>query len=147
VAAGIVGEEVDGNDVMAVRDAAQRALDRARSGEGPTLIEAVSYRLGDHTTADDATRYRDEEEVRPHWKLEPLVRLRTYLGRQGAWTKDDEEALLKECSVKVEEAANQFLASEPEPPTTIFDFTYAKRPAELEAQRKDAVSAWGAGGA
>jgi pyruvate dehydrogenase E1 component alpha subunit len=147
VAAGIAGEEVDGNDVIAVRDAVARALDRARAGEGPTLIEAVSYRLGDHTTADDASRYRDAEEVRPHWKLEPLVRLRTYLTHQGVWTKDDEEALLKECSARVEEAASAFLASEPEPPTAMFDFTYAHCPADLQAQREDAVSAWSAKGA
>jgi pyruvate dehydrogenase E1 component alpha subunit len=144
VAAGIAGEEVDGNDVIAVRDAVQRALDRARADEGSTLIEAVSYRLGDHTTADDASRYREAEEVRPHWKLEPLARLRTYLTNQGAWTKNDEEALLKECSAKVEEAANAFLASEPEPPTAMFDFAYEKRPDDLDAQRQDAVRAWSA---
>ena len=147
VAAGIAGEEVDGNDVIAVRDAVARALDRARAGEGPTLIEAVSYRLGDHTTADDATRYRDAEEVRPHWKQEPLLRLRTYLTNQGVWTKEDEEALLTECSAKIEEAASAFLASEPEPPTAMFDFTYANCPADLQAQKEDALSAWGTSGA
>jgi pyruvate dehydrogenase E1 component alpha subunit len=70
--------------------------------------------------------------------------LRTYLTNQGAWTKNDEEALLKECSAKVEEAANAFLASEPEPPTAMFDFAYEKRPDDLDAQRQDAVRAWSA---
>lgn len=67
LAAGIEGLQVDGNDVIAVHHVARRALDRARRGEGPTLIEALSYRLGDHTTADDATRYRDPEAVAAAW--------------------------------------------------------------------------------
>jgi 2-oxoisovalerate dehydrogenase E1 component alpha subunit len=135
VAAGIAGEEVDGNDVVAVRDATARALARARAGDGPSLIEAVSYRLGDHTTADDASRYREAEEVRPHWPEEPLIRLRTYLSNQGAWTKDDEERLLKESHETVEAAAEAFLATPPQDPATIFDFTYARLPRDLEEQR------------
>ena len=72
VAAGIPGEQVDGNDVIAVRAVTEQALARARQGLGPTLIEAVSYRLCDHTTADDASRYRDDAEVSRHWPAEPL---------------------------------------------------------------------------
>ncbi|WP_043947686.1 pyruvate dehydrogenase (acetyl-transferring) E1 component subunit alpha, partial [Ralstonia solanacearum] len=75
IAAGIAGRQVDGNDVIAVRQAAQDALDKARSGGGPTLIEALSYRLGDHTTADDATRYRDSDIVKQAWAREPILRL------------------------------------------------------------------------
>ncbi|MFZ1991141.1 MAG: pyruvate dehydrogenase (acetyl-transferring) E1 component subunit alpha [Alphaproteobacteria bacterium] len=139
VAAGISGEQVDGNDVIAVRDAAERALQRARTGEGPTLIEAVTYRLGDHTTSDDARRYRDEEEVRPHWKNEPIARLRTYLTKQSVWTKEAEEKLLKDCREEVERAASSYLASTPQGIEAMFDFTYANLPADLEAQRAEAL--------
>src|SRR6266853_1594518 len=79
IAAGFAGEQVDGNDVIAVRAAAEEAIAAARSGDGPRLIEAITYRLGDHTTADDAGRYRPPEEVQGHWKEEPIVRLRAYL--------------------------------------------------------------------
>ena len=79
IAAGFSGEQVDGNDVIAVRAAVDTAMAMARAGEGPSLIEAVTYRLGDHTTADDASRYRSADEVQEHWKEEPLARLRAYL--------------------------------------------------------------------
>src|SRR5512145_104033 len=79
IAAGFPGEQVDGNDVIAMRAAADAALAAARSGGGPRLIEAVTYRLGDHTTADDASRYRPPEEVQARWKEEPIARLRAYL--------------------------------------------------------------------
>ncbi len=72
IAAGIDGEQVDGNDVVAVRDRVGTAVERAREGGGATLVEAVTYRLADHTTADDAGRYRDEAEVSAHWEHEPL---------------------------------------------------------------------------
>jgi pyruvate dehydrogenase E1 component alpha subunit len=73
IAAGFPGEQVDGNDVIAVRAAADDAIACARAGEGPRLIEAVTYRLGDHTTADDASRYRSTEEVQQRWKEEPAA--------------------------------------------------------------------------
>jgi 2-oxoisovalerate dehydrogenase E1 component alpha subunit len=76
IAAGFSGEQVDGNDVIAVRAAVDNAMAMARAGEGPFLIEAVTYRLGDHTTADDASRYRSADEVQEHWKEEPFARLR-----------------------------------------------------------------------
>ena len=86
-AAGIAGEQVDGNDVIAVRAVIERALARARQGFGPSLIEAVTYRLCDHTTSDDASRYRDDAEVSRHWPAEPLVRLRNFLTQSGHWDK------------------------------------------------------------
>ena len=79
IAAGFEGLQVDGDDVIAVEDAVRTALAKARRGEGPTLIEAVTYRMGDHTTADDAKRYRDALEVASHEHEDPLNRLRTYL--------------------------------------------------------------------
>src|SRR5690606_19359475 len=79
VAAGIPGIQVDGNDVIAVRHWVERALQPARKRDGPTLIEAVTYRLSDHTTADDASRYRPKDEVEAARRVEPLIRLRKYL--------------------------------------------------------------------
>ncbi len=138
IAAGIPGEQVDGNDVIAVREATGRALQHARTGKGGMLIECVSYRLGDHTTADDATRYRDDAEVSPHWKEEPLIRLRNYLVAQHDWGKEDEEALLlRACGSEVEAAAEVYLATAPEPARAIVDHLYATPPAELAALAED----------
>lgn len=134
VAAGIPGVRVDGNDVIAVRDVVARALDRARAGKGGTLIECLSYRLGDHTTADDASRYRDAQEVSPHWKEEPLLRLRAHLVDAHGWSKQDEEALLRGCNEEVDQAAENYLAIAPEPARAMFDNLYADLPADLEAQ-------------
>ena len=85
VAAGIPGEQVDGNDVIAVRAVMERALARARQGRGTSLIEAVSYRLCDPTTSDDASRYRDDAEVSRYWPAEPLIRMRNFLTNAGHW--------------------------------------------------------------
>jgi pyruvate dehydrogenase E1 component alpha subunit len=135
LAAGFDGEQVDGNDVIAVREAVGCALAKARSGNGPSLIEAITYRLSDHTTADDASRYRDDAEVSAHWKEEPVARLRDYLVAAGHWSKDDEEALLGNCAAQVEAAAEQYLATPPLPPSAMFDHLYAELPRALAAQR------------
>jgi pyruvate dehydrogenase E1 component alpha subunit len=140
IAAGIPGEQVDGNDVIAVRAVTERALARARQGLGPTLIEAVTYRLCDHTTSDDASRYRDDAEVSRHWPAEPVVRLRNYLTHSDLWDKDKEEALLQECGRAVEQAADDYLTTPPQPPSAIFDHIYAEAPAELVEQREAAIA-------
>ncbi|MDJ0630122.1 MAG: pyruvate dehydrogenase (acetyl-transferring) E1 component subunit alpha [Rhodobacter sp.] len=137
IAAGVPGEQVDGNDVVAVRAAAERALARARAGEGPALIECVSYRLGDHTTADDASRYRDEAEVSPHWKAEPLIRLRNHLVVAHGWGKRDEETVLRSCDAEVDAAAEAYLAIAPEPPRAMITHLFATLPADLAALAED----------
>jgi pyruvate dehydrogenase E1 component alpha subunit len=138
VAAGIPGEQVDGNDVVAVADSARRALARARSGAGATLIEAVTYRLADHTTVDDASRYRDDAEVSRHWGQEPVARLRAYLTSVGVWSRDDEERLLVSCTREVDQAAEEYLTIPPQPAEAMFDHLFAKLPADLAAQRRAA---------
>ncbi len=135
VAAGFAGEQVDGNDVVAVWAQVGAALERARRGGGPHLIEALSYRLGDHTTVDDASRYRSDEEVSAHWKEEPIARLRVYLTEAGHWTKADEEALIVACAEEVEAAVEAYLATPPQPPESLFDHLYAELPDDLAAQR------------
>ncbi|SDK03089.1 pyruvate dehydrogenase (acetyl-transferring) E1 component subunit alpha [Aliiruegeria lutimaris] len=131
IAAGIPGGRVDGNDVIAVRAVMERALDRARAGEGATLIEAVTYRLGDHTTADDAKRYRGEAEVSAHWKSEPLVRLRNYLVQAHGWTKDEEEALQRSCREDVETAAEAYLATAIPPSRSMIEHLFETVPDDL----------------
>ncbi|OFZ73322.1 MAG: pyruvate dehydrogenase (acetyl-transferring) E1 component subunit alpha [Betaproteobacteria bacterium RBG_16_64_9] len=139
LAAGIEGLQVDGNDVIAVRDGVARAIDKARAGGGPTLIEALTYRLGDHTTADDASRYRDAGELREHWKLEPIARLRQYLAQSGAWDKQREEQLLQECTAQVNRSVEEYLAM-PFPSTeTMFDHLYEQLPESLRPQRETAL--------
>jgi 2-oxoisovalerate dehydrogenase E1 component alpha subunit len=135
VAVGMEEDRVDGNDVLAVLDAVERAAARARRGDGPTLIEAVTYRLGDHTTSDNARRYRPDEEVSRHWKEEPIVRLRAYLTDAGYWTKEREEELRSQCSAAVEESAAAYLATAAEPPAAMFDHLFATLPAPLKRQR------------
>lgn len=140
---GIRGEQVDGNDVVAVTDVALRAIERARAGEGSTLIEAVTYRLGDHTTVDDARRYRPDEEVSDAWKREPIARIRTFLADAGVWQKADEEELRSSSSSEIDHAAEEFLAIEPPPTESMFDYVWGDMPAEFAKQRMQAMSDWG----
>jgi 2-oxoisovalerate dehydrogenase E1 component alpha subunit len=137
IAAGFTGEQVDGNDVIAVRAAMDAALAAARSGDGPRLIEAVTYRLGDHTTADDAARYRPPEDVQQHWKEEPIARLRAYLAGRKQWDKAREEALTRECQLKIDAAVERYLAMPPRAPETMFDHLYAELPAVYGGQRRE----------
>ena len=139
IAAGIECLQVDGNDVIAVRHAMDEALERARSGGGPTLIEMLTYRLSDHTTADDATRYRNPDEVAEAWKRDPIVRLRTYLLAAGAWNKAAEDALLKDCNEQVQAAAQAYLDTPPPTAKQMFDHLYAQLPAVLHKQRAAAL--------
>ncbi len=137
VAAGFPGEQVDGNDVIAVRAATDAAIASARTGEGPCLIEAVTYRLGDHTTADDASRYRSTEEVQQRWKEEPIVRLRNYLASRMNWSKEEEEKISSECEKKIDATIERYLAIGPRPPETMFDHLYARLPNAYAGQRNE----------
>jgi pyruvate dehydrogenase E1 component alpha subunit len=146
VAAGIPGVQVDGNDVVAVRKVMTEALDRARKGEGPTLVEAVTYRLSDHTTADDASRYRDPAEVEEARQFEPLIRIRKYLIESGAWDKDKEEALLRECAAEVDKAVEEYLATPVQATETMFDFMYEELPEAMQEQKETAITYKDTGG-
>jgi 2-oxoisovalerate dehydrogenase E1 component alpha subunit len=137
IAAGIPSEQIDGNDLIAVREAMDRALARARSGGGPSLIEALSYRLSDHTTADDASRYRSADEVADAWKREPLMRVRTYLVAKGAWDKAREEVLQKECNQRVQTAVKAYTDTPMPEPRAMFEHLYASFPPGLESQRAE----------
>ncbi len=135
VAAGIPGVQVDGNDVFAVRETVGRALEDARRGGGPTLIEALTYRLSDHTTADDASRYRSQAEVKEAWALEPLIRIREYLLKGGAWSEAKEQALLQECTHQVDAAVSEYLNAARPSTDAMFDTLFAQLPLHLREQR------------
>jgi pyruvate dehydrogenase E1 component alpha subunit len=111
---GMPGVQVDGNDVAAVSNAVGSAIGRARRGEGPTLIEAVTYRLGPHTTADDPSRYRDEDEADGWRQNDPLERVRLLLERAGGWTSEWQGEIETRAAARVEEAVAQAEAL-PEP--------------------------------
>jgi pyruvate dehydrogenase E1 component alpha subunit len=145
IAAGIPGVQVDGNDVIAVRHSVQQALAIARNGGGPTLIEAITYRLSDHTTADDATRYRPAGEVKDAWKVEPLIRLRKHLIGTGAWTDQQEEELKAQCAKEVEAAVQDYLNTPKQSTDAMFDHLFARMPKNIEEQR-ELASRYGSSG-
>ena len=135
VAAGIPGVQVDGNDVFAVRAVVGEALEAARHGRGPSLIEALTYRLSDHTTADDASRYRSAQEVKDAWALEPLIRFRAYLRNAGLWEAAKEKALLDQCASKVDDAVTEYLGKAKPSTDAMFDHLFAALTSQLREQR------------
>ncbi|MEZ5557597.1 MAG: pyruvate dehydrogenase (acetyl-transferring) E1 component subunit alpha [Pseudomonadales bacterium] len=135
IAAGFTGEQVDGNDVVAVTDVVGKAIAHARAGGGPRLVECLTYRLSDHTTVDDASRYRSDEEVSRHWHEDPLKRLRLWLEREHGWSAEDDDACRAECEASITAAADAYLATPPQAPESLFDYLYETLPDDLRAQR------------
>jgi pyruvate dehydrogenase E1 component alpha subunit len=147
IAGGLPGVVVDGNDAVAVQFKIREAVEAARAGQGPSVVECVTYRLTDHTTADDARRYRSAEEVSAAWAEEPMVRLRLCLSNAGLWDKHAEEELLADNQRVVEEAVADYLATPAQPLTAMVDYLYAELPADMAAQRAElAARAAGKGG-
>lgn len=134
---GVRSMQVDGNDVFAVYSATKEALDRARNGEGPTMIESITYRLADHTTSDDASRYRTDEEVKSWQERDPIERLEKYFKEIGTW-KDDYGAWVKaEVEKEVNDAVEQAMKIAPPRPEELFNYVYAKLPKDLEEQKQE----------
>ncbi len=143
IAGGLPSIQVDGNDIIACRWAMENAIEQAREGGGPTIIEMITYRLTDHTTADDARRYRDEEEVKNAWQMEPIKRLRTYLKDQGVWDDKKELELLEQAGQEVAAAVEEYLATDDQGIESMFDYMFENMPAELAAQRARALEELG----
>ena len=133
IAYGFPGIQVDGNDVLAVYAASREAVERARAGEGPTLIECVTYRLGVHTTADDPTKYRTDEEVTAWEQKDPLTRFRAYLEKKNLLEPGLEEQIDEEIARGVE----RFEAMPPADPLGMFEHAYAELPPHLVAERAE----------
>lgn len=134
---GFPGVRVDGNDVLAVLAVTRAALDRARAGEGPTLIEAFTYRMAAHTTSDDPTRYRHAAELED-WKLrDPIERVRLYLEKAGAVDDAFFAELNEESETLAVAIRDGVRAMVPPDPTSIFDFAYAEPNEAMDLQRAE----------
>src|SRR5690606_23291086 len=140
LAGGLHCLQVDGNDLVAVLEAMRRATERARNGEGGSVIEFITYRLHDHTTADDARRYRGEEEVKAAWEKEPFLRLRKFLTDRKLWNEEQEKAWVEECGRQVDVEINAYLETPVQPVEAMFDYLYADMPEDLRAQRAAALA-------
>jgi pyruvate dehydrogenase E1 component alpha subunit len=134
---GLPGVQVDGNDLPAVYEVTCRAVKSARSGEGATLIEAVTYRVGPHTSSDDPERYRAEEEVAEWSSKDPLVRLRSFLTGTGLWSDDKEEAQAAEIDSEIKAALAAVESAPPPGVETLFTDVYAEMPLHLKIQRHE----------
>ncbi len=137
IAYGVPSMQVDGNDALAMYRVTAQALERARAGGGPTFIEAVTYRLMMHTTADDPSKYREESEEQEHWKVEPLGRLRGYMERRGVWNDDLQGGLEARIKQEVDTAVQRFEGEPdtPRAPDAPFDHVFGTRVERIERQR------------
>ncbi len=140
IAGGLHCLQVDGNDLVAVMEGMRRAMERARKGEGGSVIEFMTYRLHDHTTADDARRYRGEQEVKDAWARDPIPRLRTWLTSHKLWSEKQEAAWVEECGKLVDVEINAYLETPVQPVEAMFDYLYADPPPDLLEQRAAAIA-------
>jgi pyruvate dehydrogenase E1 component alpha subunit len=133
---GIPGVLVDGNDLFAVYSVTSEALQRARSGGGPTLVEALTYRLGPHTTSDDPRRYRSDEEEAEWRERDPLLRLRRYLTGIGAWSDERQQSVEAEEAAAIEAAVEEAESVPPQEPRELFRSMFAEMTPQLGAQQR-----------
>jgi pyruvate dehydrogenase E1 component alpha subunit len=137
IAYGMDGIQVDGNDLFAVYTITKEAADKARSGGGATLIEGVTYRFGPHTTADDPTKYRKEDEIEPWKQLDPLVRLRLYLKERGLWSDEVEKRVIEEAQKEIDQAVKEAEAVPVPELEEIFKYVYAELTPQLKEQMEN----------
>jgi 2-oxoisovalerate dehydrogenase E1 component alpha subunit len=137
---GMPGVRVDGNDVLACFEVTSEAAKRAREGGGPTLIEAITYRMGPHTTSDDPTRYRPPHEVEEWTARDPITRYRAYLQSTGVWTDRLEERVMARSKRLREELRESVVGADDFEVTEIFDAVYHDISSDLAAQREQLIS-------
>ena len=137
VAYGVPSVRVDGNDVLAVYTASREAVERARRGEGPTLIEAVTYRMGPHTTADDPSKYRDPEEVKLFERLDPIARFRKFLYKKGVLDEDQDKRIWEEWGSRIEATVKKCYDKPPLPVDVILENVYLKPTWNLVEQHEE----------
>ena len=131
---GIPGVIVDGNDLLAVRQSVKEAVARARKGDGPTLIEAKTFRMGGHSTSDDPTRYVPKEQVEEWAKKDPVARFERFLAKRGLWTEAKRDELAADCMREVSAAAKEAESVGPPGLETIFSDVYETLPGHLRKQ-------------
>jgi len=134
IAYGFDGIQVDGNDLFAVYAATREAVSKARSGGGPTLIEGVTFRFGPHTTADDPTKYRTDQEIEPWKPLDPMVRLKLYLKTKGLWSEEQEAQATEEAQKEIDEAVREAESFPTPEPEEIFKYVFAEMTPPLKEQ-------------
>lgn len=134
---GVPGERVDGNDVLATYTATNRAVEKARRGEGPTLLEMVTYRQGGHSTSDDPRAYRNQEEVDAWIKKDPISRFRNYLANRKIWSEREEQPLLQEIADRVQAAIEKAERAEKPGLDTLFSDVFAERTRALREQQAE----------
>jgi pyruvate dehydrogenase E1 component alpha subunit/2-oxoisovalerate dehydrogenase E1 component alpha subunit len=137
---GLPGVRVDGNDPLAVYVAVRDAAARARRGEGATLLECVTYRIGAHSSSDDPSRYRSQSEVDGWVAKDPVARMQRYLVARGLWSDGDERAAVEAIDAEIREAIAVAEAAPAVPREALFDDVYAARPWHLDAQRDEMLS-------
>jgi pyruvate dehydrogenase E1 component alpha subunit len=140
LAAGIRGYRVDGNDPIAVYQVMSEALALAREHHQASLVEALTYRLCDHTTADDASRYRPQQELDDARKLEPLIRFKAYLRKEHQWSDAEDEAVYAHCDARVRQSVDAYRAFPAQPPGEFFDYMFAKPTPHLEKQKRELLA-------
>jgi len=133
---GFEGVRIDGNDIFQVYEATKAAADKALAGDGPTLVEAVTYRMGSHSSSDDPTRYRPEGEMEMWQTKDPILRLRHYMEGKKLWDESAEEAMMKELNDEVSEAIKIAEAAPPLTSDSLFTDVYANPPVQLQRQAK-----------
>lgn len=133
---GFEGVQVDGNDVLKVYEVTRKAVEKARAGDGPTLIEAVTYRMGSHSSSDDPTRYRPDEELTAWQQKDPLPRFFAYLKGKWLWDEGQEEKLLTDLNEQITQAIKTAEAAPPLATETLFTDVYATPPPRLRQQAK-----------
>ncbi len=148
VAYGMPGIQVDGNDILAVYSAVSEAVERARTGQGPTLVECVTYRIQMHTTADDPRRYRADEELEGWKAKDPITRFETYLLRKKLLTKKKIAATAEEVLAQIQAAVDNAEAQMKDlgAPLDMFDHAYAEVPVYLASQREELIAELAAAG-
>ena len=134
MAYGFDGVQVDGNNAIDVLTATRAALAKARGGAGPTLIECVTYRLADHTTADDASRYRSPDEVALWQHRDPLEKMRQYLAAEGLWNDQYRSAIETAAAQVVEKAVERYEHVQPPDPNDMLMYVVADLPWNLKEQ-------------
>lgn len=137
---GVPSYRVDGNDLLAVYDVVKRCVDAARDGAGPSYIECVTYRIGAHSSSDDPTRYRSQEEVDAWIAKDPKKRLEAHLVHRGLWDASKEDALEKELNAEIGAAIVEVEKHEPPARETLFDDVYGAEPWHLREQRAELMA-------
>jgi pyruvate dehydrogenase E1 component alpha subunit/2-oxoisovalerate dehydrogenase E1 component alpha subunit len=140
---GFPGVRFDGNDILGVYAATKEAVDRARRGEGPTLLEAVTYRIQGHSSSDDPTRYRSAEEVESWKRRDPLTRFQKYLGHRGLWDAQKEETLVAQLNQEISDAIAAAEAAGPPPTETLITEVYAEPTWHLRQEYEELREALG----